>query len=197
MSKRPTIAEIEKAIDWPWQGWAQQCHAVSLHIVKSGVVGPSRVARGTCLGVGGQHSWVVLGMDCYAPNAKILDPTLWSYDASVSGLWWGSAKDGRHVPHGRGTIWAWGKPHTTGEDPIPLGVPLSPPAQRFMDLIGPLDRRGWLMLADAPVEGWPAAEILAAMYRTPKLSAFVPIDKIGMLTMINPSGLYLPGEGDE
>lgn len=60
-------------------------------------------------------------------------------------------------------------------------------------MLGPLDRRAWHLLASqAPVLGWPAAEIIAAMDDTEELSAFVPIDRLGMLTDRNPGGLYLP-----
>ncbi len=57
-------------------------------------------------------------------------------------------------------------------------------------MLGPLDRRGWATLAHAPVEGWPAGEILGAMCDS-GMEAVVPIDIIGMLTDRNPSGLYL------
>jgi hypothetical protein len=42
------------------------------------------------------------------------------------------------------------------------------------------------------VEGWPAAEIIDAIYNTPELTTWVPIDIVGMLTDRNPKGLYLP-----
>ena len=179
----------------PLEQFTHQCHKASLSIVRSGLVPGSRVARGTCRGVGGQHSWVVVGDDVYAPNAQIIDPTLWSYDPSVTGVWYGSARDGRHVPHnGRGSIWTWGKPVAPREDPVPLQPkqPLSPLAQMFLEVVGPLDRWGWGQLMQAPVKGWPAGEIIAAMDDTPALSALVPIDLLGMLTDRNPSGLYLP-----
>ena len=48
------------------------------------------------------------------------------------------------------------------------------------------------MLAHAPVEMWPAAEILAAIENTEELHGRVPIDIRGMLTDENPGGLYLP-----
>jgi len=195
MSKpKLTLKRVEKAIDKPFETWAHSCHEVSIAIVKSDLIdGPRRVARGWCEGVGSQHSWVVVGNDCYAKNAEIIDPTLWSYDSRVKGLWFGSAADGRHVPHGAGDIWEWGKPrHGGGEDIALTG--LSEQAQMFVDtMLAPLDYVGWMVLAaQAPVGGWPAAEIIKALAVHPELSQVPPIDRIGMLTDINPGGLYLP-----
>jgi len=178
--------------------WALQCHGASLHIVKSGVVIPARVARGTCEGVGSQHSWVVLGNDCYDDSAKIIDPTLWSYDDSIEGVWYGSYKDGKHRPHGKGSIWNWGRPPSPVEDPMELTPqqPLSDEAQLFLELLGPLDERGWITLAHAPVEHWPAKEIITAICDS-GLDGYVPIDIKGMITDRNPSGLYLAAEASK
>jgi hypothetical protein len=186
-----TVAEVEAAIDRPQAAWAHQCHAVSLEIVRSGVLGqPARVARGSCKGVGGQHSWVVLGEDCYAPRARLLDATLWSYVEGVDVLWRGTYADRLHRPHGYGRIWEWGQPEAGDGPPIELAVPLSRVASSFLELLGPLDRLGWARLSGAPVGGWPAGEVFAAMSQTPELSALVPIDVLGMTTDLNPSGLY-------
>ena len=187
-------AAIEAALA-PLAQWAGQCHAASVALIRSGAVPGARVARGSCKGVGAQHSWVVVGPDVYAYNAAIIDPTLWSYDRSVVGIWYGSAADKRHLPHGgAGNIWGWGRPDVAHGPVIRLmpKTPLSLGAQRFLDLLGPLDREGWMILAQAPVAGWPAAEIIAAMDDTEALSALVPIDRLGMLTDHNPGGLYLP-----
>jgi hypothetical protein len=61
-----------------------------------------------------------------------------------------------------------------------------------MELAAPdgLDIRGWHVLAHSPVRGWPAAEIIGAMYDTPRLKMIPPIDIVGMLTDKNPNGLY-------
>lgn len=183
--------------------WAHQCHAASLHLVKSGVFGdtPVRVARGTANGVPGQHSWVVVGSDCYEPF-HIIDPTLWSYREDVNGIYvWSlgayphSRSRYRHTPHGAGSIWAWGRPGSHGGEPVALTPtePLSRTAQAFLDMIGPLDMRGWsTLLSRAPVGGWPAGEVIAAADDTPALAALVPVDRLGMLTDRNPNGLYLP-----
>jgi hypothetical protein len=190
----PPIEDIHAAIA-PLARWAYQCHAASLALVNSGVLPGSRVARGSCKGVMGQHSWVVVGHDVYARDAVIVDPTLWSYDPSVAGIWTGSARDGRHVPHGgTGTIWTWGKPEAQGGPIVELTpkTPLSRSALMILDMIGPLDYHGWCVLADAPVHGWPAAEIVAAIDDTEALASCVPIDILGMLTDRNPGGLYLP-----
>jgi hypothetical protein len=178
----------------PLGQWVQQCHAASVRLVQSGAIPGARVARGTCRGVGAQHSWVVAGHDVYAHDAQIIDPTLWSYDKSVVGIWYGSAKDGRHIPHGgRGSIWTYGRPAPARGPVVKLTpkVPLGGEALRFLDMLGPLDRDGWMILAQSPVTGWPAAEIIAAMDDTKVLTALVPIDRLGMLTDRNPGGLYL------
>ncbi|MEO6157149.1 MAG: hypothetical protein ABIQ39_05915 [Ilumatobacteraceae bacterium] len=186
-------ATIEAAIG-PLKKWSHQCHAASLAVVKSGVLGePARVARGSCPGVAGQHSWVVLGNDCYVYDAIVIDPTLWSYDDRVDGLWVGNADERPHRPHGAGDIFDWGKPTSYGGEAIKLrpARALSADAKRFLRMLGPLDRRGWMELAShAPVEGWPAGEILTAVENTPELAALVPVDRIGMLTDLNPGGLY-------
>src|SRR5262249_50592591 len=145
-------------------------------------------------GVGGQHSWVVLADDCYDDRAVIIDPTLWSYDESVTGVWVGTYRAGLHVPHGKGFIWDWGRPNRATGPVIELtpSKPFSQAARGFLDLRGPLDHEGWRLLAHAPVEGWPAGEILAAIENTPGLAGRVPIDILGMTTDLNPKGLYLP-----
>jgi len=112
----------------------------------------------------------------------------------VKGIWYGSAGHGKHHPHGcDGTIWMWGKPSSGGGEAVGLSVDVSPEAASFLELCGPLDFQGWGVLAShAPVAGWPAAEIFAAMDDTPGLRGLVPIDRLGMLTDRNPDGLYLP-----
>jgi hypothetical protein len=200
--------DIADILGYPFLHTAHQCHAVSIQLVKSGRLHrPGRVARGTCDGVFGQHSWVVLGqlgqapadIDVYAEDAEILDATWWSYDDDVDGVWQGTAADGFHTPHGAGDIWSWGKPGNCAPGAaIELVEPAagwSTDAAAFLraDVLGPLDRAGWSTLASAPVGGWPAAEIVAAIADTPALGeAFVPIDRLGMLTDRNPGGLYLP-----
>lgn len=173
--------------------WSHQCHAASALVVKADSFPfEARVARGFCKGVGGQHSWVVLGMDCYASGAAIIDPTLWSYDDSVDGIWIGTAKDKLHVPHGSGNIFDYGKPASAEEEPIEIDPPeggWSSSAKLFLKLLGPLDENGWRHLANFPVEGWPAGEIIGAIYD--RWPACVPIDIIGMITDRNPNGLYL------
>jgi hypothetical protein len=194
-----TVEEVEKAIERPMADWARDCHSVSLAIVKSGLV-EGRVARGVCSGVGAQHSWVVVGDDCYDHDAQIIDPTLWSYRDDVEGIWTGSIGHGWHAPHGAGSIWAWGRPTPFGGEPISLtpSTPLSKDASAFLALIGPLDRDGWAyFVSNAPVEGWPAAEIISAVADTKRLAHFIPIDRLGMLTDRNPGGLYLPGDERE
>ena len=188
------LAQLEASLA-PLSRWSHQCHAASLHLVRSGLLPGSRVARGWARGVGGQHSWVVVGTDCYAAGALIVDPTLWSYRGTPPVIWTGTAKAGIHVPHnGTGNIWTYGRPAPPTARVVPLTPkkPLSGLAAAFLAEIGPLDRRGWMTLLGSPVKGWPAGEIIAAMDDTPDLEALVPIDLLGMLTDRNPGGLYLP-----
>lgn len=175
----------------PLKKWAQRCHGASVALVRAGV--GTRVARGFCEGVGGQHAWVVVGYDCYDPKALIIDPTLWSYRDDVKGIFIGTSTKYGHTPHGAGSIWDWGKPVADGGLTVRLTpkTPLSIMAREFLGFIEPLDRAGWGRLAGAPIGGWPAAEIIAAMDDTEQLSALVPIDRLGMLTDRNPGGLYL------
>lgn len=185
--------QIEEAIGIPREKWAHDCHVVSLAIVRSGICGRSRVARGTCAGVMSQHSWVVLGDDCYDPAVTVLDATLWSYVPSAPMVYVGRANDWPHMPHGSGSILDGNLP-TCGEgEEIILAPtePLSERAQDFLDALGPLDASGWMALANSPVGGWPSAEIIKAMTGS-TIGAFVPIDRVGMLTDLNPGGLYLP-----
>ena len=186
------LRELATAELEPLDGWDAQCHAASLRLVRSGVLGPARVARGVCEGVGSQHSWVVLGDDCYDDDAIIVDPTLWSYDDDVEGVWVGSYRAGLHHPHGKGNIFAWGRPDDPTGEVIELSPrePFSREAEAFLELLGPLDEEGWAILAHAPVEGWPAGEILDAMYES-GFEAVIPIDITGMVTDRNPKGLYL------
>lgn len=192
----PDIKEIVKMIGVPFKDWSHQCHSISLLFVQSDLFPQSRVARGSCKGIWSQHSWVVIGDDCYDPKCDIVDPTLWSYDPTVEGIWVGNAKDKRHTPHGAGIIWQAGRPPEPTDEPIELAVPVSDEARSFLRVCGPLDLKGWMTLAELPVGGWPAAEIITAMGNTPKLAAVTPIDRVGMLTDINPQGLYLKGPAD-
>jgi hypothetical protein len=175
----------------PLDGWAHQCHTASLKLAQSGHFGVCRVARGSCEGVGGQHSWLVLSNDCYHPTATIIDPTLWSYDQTVQGVWVGTANV-RHRPHGAGSIWAWGRPNEATGPVVELTPrkPFSRSARGFLEMLGPLDEAGWIALAHAPVEGWPAGEIIDAICES-GMEVYVPIDIVGMVTDRNPQGLYL------
>lgn len=194
--KRIPIETIEEAIHVPRELWAHQCHKISLAIVQAGLVPGGRIARGTCQGVFGQHSWIIDGPRCYALDADIIDPTLWSYRPDVDGIWYGTYRDGLHRPHGWGNIWMdGGKPtRGDGEDiPFPRDG-LSSEAIAFLDLVEPLDHQGWCSLFTNPVGGWPAAELISRAYETPGFSACPPIDLVGMLTEHNPDGLYMAEE---
>ena len=187
---------VEKRLA-PLERWDKNCHMASLDIVRAGIFDNARVARGVAGGVGGQHSWVVLG-DPYDPD-WIVDPTLWSYDPMVHGVVYADReaieREPRWSPKGMGAIWAYGCPPSGGGEEIwPDG--LSEEANRFLGTCrdvagGPLDRSFWAGLFIGPMQGWPAGEILAVADAHPALSALVPIDVLGMLTDRNPGGLYL------
>jgi hypothetical protein len=191
----PTVAELEEAIGMPKVDWARNCHGVSLAIVRSGIMpAGARVARGFCTGVPSQHSWVIVG-GCYDWAAPIVDATLWSYDPSVPTIWRGTYEHQRHQPHGWAPLdraWARGGGlRSTGERPeLHLGVELGRVAQRFLDEVGPLDAQGWMRLLSGPLIGWPATEIITAAYADDRLRGLIPIDAVGMLTDINPGGMY-------
>lgn len=174
--------------------WASRCHEISLALVKAGLFGAkARVARGWCDGVTSQHSWIAVSGDCYDRKALIVDPTLHTYREDVDDILWKGTllMPGWHHPHGQGRIWEWGRPYHHGGDDIALDrVGLSSVARTFLDMIEPLDREGWHQLAHAPVEGWPAREIIERMYDTPILASSLPIDIVGMATERNPEGLY-------
>lgn len=192
--RRITVPMVEEALGEERDQWAYRCHEVSLAAVRSGLFGPSRVARGFTPGLTSQHSWIVLGDDCYDPQAIIVDLTLWSYVPGAPTIYISRAHHRPHQPHGSGS-WLDAPPPTShGGEPLSLdaGSALSVEAEDFLHLLGPLDIRGWMGVAAMPVGGWPAAEIIEAMYATPALRALVPIDRVGMLTRINPNGLYLP-----
>ncbi len=183
----------------PMEKTRHQCHSASLALVKAGLA--TRVARGACTGVGGQHSWAVDGDDCYDQDARIIDPTMWSYqDEELPYIWIGKLADGLHTPHGSGSIWKWGRPPSCHRDcavRLEGQDELSEAAQVFLDLLGHLDRVGWGILANSPVGEWPAGEIFGAMADTPGLSQLLPIDILGMNTNRNPQGLYLREEGTQ
>lgn len=182
-----TVAQV---IGFPSDQWHTHCHEISLAMVKKGVV-EGRVARGGCSGIRGQHSWIIAGNDCYASDARIVDPTLWTYRDDVSEIWEGSYAQGWHSPHGQGSIWEYGRPpHPTGEIITLDSEGFSSFANTFLEMMGPLDYRGWAALLNSPVEGWPAAEIIDRCEDHPKLRALSPIDVVGMLTDRNPQGLY-------
>jgi len=194
-------------INSPFKNWYHDCHGISLAIVKSQVL-PAlgfpvrRVARGGCRGVLGQHSWIVLGPDPYDTATPIVDPTLWSYRDDVTGIYVGDVHRYRHVPHGGGsTIWKHGRPPEPVREPMPLPADLvaalSPLAAHFLKMCGPLDWHGWSFLCNAPVTGWPAAEIISAMSQSRQHAVIIPIDRLGMLTDQNPEGLYLPDDWEK
>lgn len=211
------VAELaQKIAGHDGSSWALNCHVASIAVVNSGLFPGSRVARGAAQGVMGQHSWVVIPdggedfpdalVDVYDPKARIFDPTLWSYDEKVTGIWEGSNLL-RHWPKGLGDIEIFTLPYFRGETtdviemPAEIANKLSYKARDFLVNIGAIDYetrrtalpvRNWMAIANAPIQGWPAAEIIDAMAQVDQLNVFIPIDIVGMLTTRNPGGLYLP-----
>lgn len=176
--------------------FALDCHSVSLALIRSGLLGeggPSlRVARGACIGVPGQHSWVVIG-NPYDPQSTIVDLTLWSYDRSQRRVWVGDGMDALHRPKSGFHIFQGRPPAPQGGDSLSLDPQgLSEQATRFLKVLGPLDVRGWQDLwSNCGMLGWPAAEILEAfLTQHSGMAPLVPIDVVGMVTDRNPENLY-------
>ena len=176
----------------PFDAWARQCHAISLALLRTGRFGRGRIARGTCPGVGSQHSWIVLGDDPYDRDAPVVDPVLWSYRDDVDGIYAGYRDEYGHRPHGDHSCFTGSMPSWHEGKIIELtpARPFTPAALSFLNVLGMLDVRGWGEVAHMGVRDWPAAEIIGAMCETPGLAALVPIDIRGMLTDANPSSLY-------
>jgi len=193
MNEKDQIKLLKKSAEEclkPLSSYRRDCHLASITLDRAGI--GVRVARGFCRSaVARQHSWVVCGMDCYDNNAIIIDPTLWSWNKGVKGIYVGDQKTHGHVPHGAGNIWRYGKPERGGGELISLTpkTPLSEIALAFLEMVGPLDIHGWHTLAHSPVQGWPAAEIVSAIEDT--MPGVVSIDIVGMLTDRNPQKLYL------
>lgn len=190
------MCEMEPSFYQDFDDFSQQCHSVSLGLVRSGLLGeggPSlRVARGACFGVGGQHSWVVMG-NPYDDRAVIVDLTLWSYNPSQPRIWLGSGQSGLHRPKGYGWIYDSPKPQDHGGEILEFDTKgMTPEARRFLNVIGPLDARGWGRLwSGCGMMGWPAKEILEAFLdQYPTLGPLVPIDIAGMVTDRNPQEIY-------
>ena len=184
-----TVEVFEEKIG-PLKDYSKDCHRASLAVVKTKLFPKARVARGIAKGVGGQHSWVVIG-DPYDVKATIIDPTLWSYRTDVKGIYVGNQQKYQHSPHGAGFFLQGNFPQRGSGKTIPL-TGLSSAAKQFLKDVGleDLDAQGWMMVANLPVQGWPAAEIIGALYKNNTTKAFVPVDRVGMLTDLNPGGLY-------
>lgn len=191
--KAAALDAVCEAVGVPYADWRARCHEMSLKILRTGWFGPGRVARGYAIGVVGQHSWIVLGHDVYDPQAVIVDPTLrlWRKDPEP-GITVGRCSELWHQPHGLGSCFTAVLPsHHGGPDiRLPASAQLSPVAWAWLAMVGPLDARGWMQVAHLPVSDWPAKEIITAMYETPALRAFIPIDIVGHLTEFNPNELY-------
>lgn len=196
------LPAIEEALKerGPASTWGGRCHEISLALLRTGLFGPGRVARGWAEDVTGQHSWIVLGDDVYSPNAVVVDPTRWGYGKGEhTPVVEVSRNLLLHHPHGEGNIFAYGAPDSHEEGYVPEGklielpnyAELSPIARQFLDMCGyPMDRKNWAFLAHAPMGGWPSGEIISAMCEVPELAVIVPIDVVGHVTDRNPNGLY-------
>lgn len=190
------MCDMEPSHYQDFEDFKHDCHSVSLALVRSGLLGEGgpnlRVARGACFGVGGQHSWVVMGHP-YDDRAIIVDLTLWSYSPSQPRIWLGSIQSRLHTPKGYGMIYDGPRPQARGGEIVKIDTAnMSPEAQHFLRAIGPLDYRGWGALwSHSGMLGWPAQEILEAFIdQHPTMAALVPIDIIGMVTDRNPEEIY-------
>jgi hypothetical protein len=188
-----TLASVQEAIG-SLDGYYHLCHGASLALVRSGLLPEgSRVARGGAKGVGGQHSWVLVAPSNgpYDPLNWVVDLTLWSYVPKAPRLYMAKARAWPHTPHGSGSIWRGPhRPPEPEDEVIDLDVP--PKARTFLDIAAPdgLDARGWHILLNGPMEGWPAAEVIEVAYQHPKLRKYIPLDYVGMLTDANPGNVY-------
>lgn len=172
--------------------YRHQCHAASLAIVRTGLLGPvARVARGWHPSIRGQHSWVIVG-DPYDDSALILDATLWSYVEGRPAIQSGTMATLPHRPHGYGYLFDAGGPPPPPEGPVITLKGFSKEAEGFLDMIAPdgLDARGWNALCKLPVKGWPSKEIITKVAKDKRLSALVSIDIVGMVTDLNPGKYY-------
>jgi hypothetical protein len=183
---------IAAAIGVPTAAWGGRCHEISLAVLRTGLFGRGRMARGTCPGVISQHSWFILGDDPYDEDATGVDPVLQTCRDDVDGIAVFRGGDLGHRPHGSGSCYAGGMPYHHGGPDIELtpAKPLTVSARHFLAHLLPLDYRGWAGVAHMGVEGWPAAEIITAMCDTEGLGVLIPIDIRGMLTDTNPNDLY-------
>jgi hypothetical protein len=192
------LPALEEAVGIPAAQWGGNCHSISLKIIKSGLLGPGRVARDSARAVTGQHSWIILGdaehPDPYSEESVIADPTIFHYEGRDPYVLVKQNLMHTHWPQGTGDIWTSG-----GPPPGPTGklielegyADLSDLARSFLELCGyPLDYWGWAYLVHGPVQGWPAGEIITAMCATKELAVVTPIDIVGMTTELNPKGLY-------
>lgn len=192
--------EVAKAISIPLERWHGQCHTVSLAIVKKKLFGPSRVARGTCEGVGSQHSWVVLSArpgSMYEKSTPLLDPTLWTYRDDVEGLFFGTCASKWHTPKGAGDLWAFGCPQSPGGEELIPKEPITGSATSFLRFLkttaGTLSYGFWMrFFSQCPMANPPILrDLIDACYRDERIRGAIPVDIVGMLTDHNPSGLYL------
>jgi len=192
MAAADNVNAIADEIGVRIEKWPGRCHEVSLAILRTGRFGRGRMCRGTAPGITSQHSWFVLGDDCYAEDAIVVDPTIVPATLGEPYIVVRKGLEG-HKPHGSGSIWTWGQPTTGGGPDVELNpavkAELGPAARAFLRMIEPLDASGWAVLAHAPVGGWPAGEIFTAMDAS-GMGGLIPIDVRGMITDLNPSGLY-------
>jgi len=173
-----TLDQIEEAIG-PIDKWAKQCHAASLALARSGLLGADvRVARGWAFEVSvHQHSWIIDG-EPYSALTEVLDITAWSYNRLRRQVWY-SPNLIHHTPHGHGRL----RPTTVplvGEHVELEG--LSPQAETFLRkrFPGGYGQGNLMKLVSGPVLGWPAKSIFDAMERQ-DMSVLIPVDVLAMV----------------
>lgn len=197
--------EIVEAVGGNLAQWAKNCHAVSMQFCRSKIAPEgARVARGYHKMIASQHSWVAFG-DPYGLRTQILDLSIWSYvcpesPVIVTGFNYDCLMHcgGEYLPKGYGDIWGYGQPVVgDGERIRPKG--LSDEAEHFLEIFFPdgLDVQGWHGLLNSPVGGWPAKDVFECAWKDDRLKALCPIDVVGMVTDLNPGGMYLPEKAFE
>lgn len=207
MNETLTMDDVARAVDYGDPiSWGGHCHDVSLRLVRSGILGEPgpecRVVRGAGIGIGGQHSWVVVG-DPFDPVSKLIDPTAFGW-RKADDLVVTTVGDPRYTAHGYDprSIWEFGRPSPASPLSIDGWIEVTPPdggwseqAETFLGLLGPLNIDGWVELAQYPTGGWPFREICLAIIHDPgpigrHARVALPIDVASLRGSWNVKELY-------
>jgi len=191
---RLNLDVVERAVGTPRELWKNRCHEISLALLKSDAfVGiDARMARGFSIQITSQHSWIVLGKDVFDRTALVVDPT-WSSTVMNAPMISYARNFRSHRPHGWGMLTEY--PESGGGPEVEIKGMTSETAEWVefvrMTVDGPLDVRFWCRLFSGPLQGWPSRELVGLAAEMPELRFGIPVDVVGMLTDLNPNGLYL------